>query len=156
MGVDHLLHPVRLAGEVAVVGSGGCDCRHQLRPVDRIGPDGRHDDSRRLGESGHVVGVVGVGDDPLDIGAGVGRHPLELLRVSAGDRPTQLAVCAMALDEVPAQDLSGEARRSEDDDVERSVEVRASHAESLGSCRRPTATGEPARRDSGALTPGAP
>lgn len=118
VGIDHPAHPLGLPGEVAVVRPGGRDGRHQLGAIQRVGPDRRHHDPGRRRELVERNSVGRLGDDAFDISARPGGDDLELGGVTAGDRPTQRAVDAVARHEVPTEDLPDEAGRPVHDKIE--------------------------------------
>ena len=121
MRVDHALHPLGLAGQVDGVGTGGSDRSDEFGAVERVGADGRDNETGRLGKLGHGVSFAGVGHDPGHIGTGGLCERGKFRFVSAGDGPGEVAVGAVALDEVPAEDLADEAGGAEDDDVVRAI-----------------------------------
>ena len=121
MRVDHALHPLGLAAQVDGVGTGFSDRGDEFGAVERVGPDGRDDETGRLGKLGHGGCVAGVGHDPGHIGTGGLCERGKFRFVSAGDGPGEVAVGAVALDEVPAEDLADEAGGAEDDDVVRAI-----------------------------------
>ena len=119
--VDHALHPLGLAGQVDGVGAGGSDRSNEFGAVERVGADGRDDETGRLGKLGHGVSVASVRHDPGHIGTGGLCDCGKFRFVPAGDGPGEVAVGAVALDEVPAEDLANEAGGAEDNDVVRAI-----------------------------------
>ena len=119
--VDHALHPLGLAGQVDGVGTGGSDRSDEFGAVERVGADGRDDETGRLGKLGHGVSVAGVSDDPGHIGTRGLCDCGKFRFVPAGDGPGEISVGAVALDEVPAEDFADEAGGAEDDDVVRAI-----------------------------------
>ena len=118
MGVDHAPHPLHFAGEVAVIDARLDDGLDELRPVQRVRTHRGHHHAGRRGQRIEGVAVGGIGHEARDVGAGGSTDFVQLVGITAGDRPPQLADGAVPTNQVPAQDLADEARRSVDDHIE--------------------------------------
>ena len=106
---------------VLVIEAGGSDRSNEFGAEERVGADGRDDETGRLGKLGHGVSVASVGHDPGHIGTGGLCDCGKFRFVPASDGPGEITVGAVALDEVPAEDFADEAGGAEDDEVVRAI-----------------------------------
>ena len=144
VGEVHPVDELGLAGEVDVVGAGRGARGDQRLAVLEVGADRRDDDLRGRGHLGERGRVRGVGVEERQVrGRRVERreaipHRRQLLRAATGQRPPQTG--GRVLEEVLRGQATGEAGRTEEDDVVGAVSI-AGHEPMLAGPRSTYARG---------------
>ncbi len=120
-GVDEL----GLAGEVEVVGPGGRARGHHTVAVVDVGPDGGRKHARLLGNAAQGLLVRDVSSENVRRTGQRVTHGGKLVGVATGQRPACTGRCGAG--QVVGRQLSGEAGRSQQDDVVGAVVARRCH-----------------------------